>query len=136
VPAGTWYPGQAWPGYRVFNEPVVFAQPATFQGTTPATFQGGITSPAVATLSKGIASAGPLVTSPGTVATGGTVSNATGYDVMVYASATTGISSAKIGTAVVAGSVGAGFTASYYLYSGNTITLSYTGTLTWNWLAV
>lgn len=136
MPAGTWYPGQVWPGFHVANVPWVFAQPVIFQGTAPTQFQGGVTSSAVATLSKGIASTGPAITAPGTVATGGTVTNSTGQDVMVYAAATTGISAVKVGTTSLPGTALNNQMLSMYLFSGNTITISYTGTLTWNWLAV
>ncbi len=116
-----WYPGEDMVGSKVSTAPQVDTQKHVFQ--------------------KGIATGGPAwsppsVTTPGTVATGGTVTNSTGYDAMVYASATTGISSVKLGTAVMAGSALSGQTVAYYLYAGNTITVDYTGTLTWNWLAV
>lgn len=124
MPAGTWYPGAVWPGYHVETAPWVFTQPVTFQGTTAPQFQSSlVTSP-------------PVVTSPGTVATGGTVSNSLGYNAIVYASATTGISSAKIGTAVLPGSAVAGEMATYYVVKGQTVTLSYTGSLTWVWQAI
>jgi hypothetical protein len=113
-----------WPGYDVKNVPTVFTQPVTFQGTTAPQFQSSlVTSP-------------PVVTSPGTVATGGTVSNSLGYNAIVYASATTGISSAKIGTAVLPGSAVAGEMATYYVVKGQTVTLSYAGSLTWVWQAI
>ena len=58
-----------------------------------------------------------------------------GYDVIVYASATTGIQSAKIGTVSIPGSINSGNSADYVVPGGSTITLTYSGNLTWVWLA-
>lgn len=112
---GQWYPGQVAVGSKVFNEPVVHAQVATFQ--------------------KGTYSIPPGVTSPGTVATGGTVSNSLGLDAIVYASATTGIQAAKVGTVSIPGSVNSGNAAQFFVPGNSSITLTYTGALTWTWQA-
>jgi hypothetical protein len=111
---GAWNPGDVAVGSKVFPEPVVHAGLATFQ--------------------KGQFSIPPGVTSPGTVATGGTVSNNLGLDAVVYASATTGIQSAKIGTVSIPGSVNSGNTADFIVPGNSSITLTYSGTLTWVWL--
>lgn len=108
-----WYPGQVAVGQKVFADPVLMA--------------------------RGFASQPPVVTTPGTATSGGTVTNSTGFDVMVYA-ATSGIggtiSSVSIngGTiTAIGGSVAAG---AYYLPAGQTISITATGTLAWKWLAV
>jgi hypothetical protein len=111
----SWYPGDLAVGSKVFSEPVVHAGLAVFQ--------------------KGQYSIPPGVTTPGTVATGGTVSNSLGLDVIVYASATTGIQSAKVGTVSIPGSVNSGNTADYFVPGNSSITLTYSGTLSWTWLA-
>jgi hypothetical protein len=116
-----WVPGEVAVGSKVNAAPQVDAQKHVFQ--------------------KGVATGGtnwspPFVATPGTVATGGTVSNSTGYDVYVYASATTGISAAKLGTYSVPGSSSAGETLTFGLPAGGAITLTYSGSLTWLWLAV
>jgi hypothetical protein len=55
----------------------------------------------------------------------------------VYASATTGITKAILGTGGTApGSISPAAGADYYLPAGQSIALTYTGTLTWLWLAV
>jgi hypothetical protein len=142
APAGTWYPGNNWAGYQVHNVPTVFAQPVIFQGTAGPTIQGAstlsgaVTVNGLLTATKSIATNSQAVVTPGTVATLGTVANTLGYNVAVYASATSGIQAAKLGTYSVPGSTVAGDTATYYLYSGNSITLTYTGTLTWLWQAI
>jgi hypothetical protein len=148
APAGTWYPGNNWAGYQVHNVPTVFAQPVTFQGTAGPVFQGNpvvsgaLTVSGAATVSglftaqKGVATIPPFVATPGTVATLGTVTNSLGFNVVVYASAVSGIQAAKVGTYSVPGSTIAGDTATYYVASGNSITLTYTGNLTWLWQAI
>lgn len=109
-----WYPGQVAVGQKV--EASVFG------------------------MARGFWSQPPVVTTPGTVLTGGTITNTTGFDCMVYMSATTGI-----GKIVVNGNgtVSTGATASasgapigIYLPVNQTIVPTYTGTLTWTWLAV
>lgn len=111
----TWYPGDLATGTKVFADPALFAQTATFQ--------------------KGQLNTAPTPATPGTVATGGTVSNTLGYDAVVYASSTTGISAVKVGTVSIPGSVTSGATADYIVPGNSTITISYTGTLSWVWLA-
>lgn len=114
-----WYPGQVQIGSKVFAEPVIFAS-----GNPPVFQRGIVTIPQV-------------ITTPATVPSPGTVTNNTGYDVMVYASSTTGISKAVIqpgGT--IAGTVAATTTADFYLAAGAALVLTYTGTLTWLWLAI
>ena len=63
------------------------------------------------------------------------MTNALGYDAIVYASATTGISTTSVGTVSVPGSSVAGQTATYVVPGGQGITIAYTGTLSWIWLA-
>lgn len=109
-----WYPGQVAIGQKVFGD--------------------------VVGLAKGVWTQPPVVTAPGTVPSPGTVTNSTGFDCMVYASATTGIGKVLIGQGTV--STGSTVSASnataggFYVPAGQTITITYTGTLTWAWLAV
>jgi hypothetical protein len=121
VPNPQWFPGDSAAGYKVSADPQIFTQAVTFQKAVQ--FQAGQYN------------SDPQPTSPGTVAPGGTVSNSLGYDAVVYASATTGIQSAKVGTVSIPGSVSGGNSADYIVPGGSTITLAYTGTLTWVWLA-
>jgi hypothetical protein len=114
VPGPQWYPGDYFPGARVNADQQLFAQTQILQ--------------------KGVWTTAPTPATPGTVATGGTVSNSLGYDVVVYASSTTGISAAKVGTVSIPGSAVSGQTATYIVPGGSTVTISYTGTLTWVWL--
>jgi hypothetical protein len=114
VPGPQWYPGDLAPGTKVNSGTQLDTQTAIFQ--------------------KGQWNTAPTPATPGTVATGGTVSNSLGYDVVVYASATTGITSAKVGTVSVPGSAISGQTATYVVPGGSTITIGYSGTLTWVWL--
>jgi hypothetical protein len=117
---GTWFPGQVAVGGRVFNNNVII------NGQT--------------ILQKGLASYPPSVTTPGTVASAGTVYNTTGYDCMVYASATTSIS--KVVTSAGTLSTGSGASGAnlmiggMYVPANQWISLTYTGTLTWFWAAV
>lgn len=120
-PTPQWFPGDLAVGSHVETAPWIFASAVTSQKV--ATFQAGQLNNA------------PQPTSPGTVASGGTVSNALGYDAIVYASATTGISATKVGTVSIPGSVVSGETATYVVPGGSTVTISYTGTLSWTWLA-
>lgn len=121
MPYGTWFPGQvAAPGVKVFNENVIVNGWVQTQ--------------------KGISTVNlPTITTPGTIASGGTIFNTTGYDVMVYASATSGIGTAVTiaGKLITSGTVGANNLASYYLSNGASIAgLTYSGTLTWTWVPV
>jgi len=117
---GTWFPGQVAVGGRVFNNNVIINGQAILQ--------------------KGITSYPPSVTTPGTVASAGTVYNTTGYDCMVYASATTGIG--KVVTAQGTLSTGNTVSASnalaggFYVPANAYISVTYAGTLTWFWAAV
>lgn len=114
MPGPQWYPGDLFPNAKVNADVNLFAQPAIMQ--------------------KGVWTTSPTPATPGTVATGGTVSNTLGYDVVVYASSTTGISAAKVGTVSIPGSVVSGQTATYIVPGYSTVTISYTGTLSWVWL--
>lgn len=109
-----WYPGQVAVGQKV--EGAVFG------------------------MARGFWSQPPVVVSPGTVPSPGTVTNTTGFDCMVYASSTTGIGKIVVnngGTVGTGGSVtAANIPVSVYVPAGQTITTTYTGTLTWTWLAV
>lgn len=111
-----WFPGQNAVGVHVIADPVTFA--------------------------RGFASQPPVVTAPGTIGSGTAVANSTGFDCMVYASATTGISKVQVGTGtgstVTAGGtiVPAGVAGGFYVPAGQTINITYTGTLTWAWQAV
>jgi hypothetical protein len=115
VPGPQWYPGDYAPGTKVEATPVLNSQTAIFQ--------------------KGQYNTAPTPATPGTVATATAVSNTLGYDVMVYASSTTGISATKVGTVSIPGSALAGETVGYIVPGGSSITISYTGTLSWVWLA-
>lgn len=116
-----WAPGQAAVGTDVHNSPQVFTGQIQKQG--------------------GQRSFPPAVTAPGTIASPGTVQNNTGYDCLVYASATTGISAAKIltyngptsTTVTPAGTLPATVTGTYLVPGPGAIALTYTGTLTWTW---
>lgn len=116
-----WVPGTAALGVDVHNSPVVFAGQIQKQG--------------------GQRSFPPAVTAPGTIASAGTVQNTTGYDCLVYASATTGISAAKVltyngatSTSVTpAGTIPGAATGTYLVPGPGAIALTYTGTLTWTW---
>lgn len=118
----SWYPGQAAVGQKVFPEPTIFGQTPSFNKSIN-------TGPT------------PVISTPSTVPSPGTVTNTTGYDCMVYASATTGIGSVKFtpggsvspGASVSASALVAG---GFYVPAGSGIALTYTGTLTWLWLAV
>jgi hypothetical protein len=119
-----WAPGQAAVGFKAFNEPVIVN--------------------GVLQIQKGTYSFPPPVTAPGTIASAGTVVNSSGVDCLVYASATTGISAAKIlsyngpvaSTLSVAGTTPALNTATYYVPGPGAIALTYTGTLTWVWQGI
>ena len=84
----------------------------------------------------------PAITAPGTVASGGTVSNSTGMDCMVYLSATSGIGAVKLlsynGANATSYSVGGTVTGAATLpvivTGPGAIAVTYTGTLTWVWV--
>jgi hypothetical protein len=102
-----WYPGQVAVGQKVFGDPVLMA--------------------------RGFASQPPAITTPGTVASGGTVTNSTGYDVIVYGATTSTITQVNInGGSIHAGSVASG---TWYLPAGQTIAVTAGGTFAWTWLA-
>lgn len=113
APTSGWFPGDNALGFKVYSEPVLDTQTHVFQ--------------------KGQASLAYSVTAPGTIASGGTVSNNTGVDCVVYASATSGIASSKISTTSVPGSVSSGNTAQFLVPATGSITVTYSGTLTWAW---
>lgn len=115
MPGPQWYPGDLAVGTRVNPEQNLFVKPPLMQ--------------------SGVATTAPTAATPGTVASGGTVSNTLGYDVAVYASSTTGISASKVGTVSIPGSALSGETVTYMVPYGSSVTISYTGTLTWVWLA-
>lgn len=108
-----WFPGQnAAPGQKPFADLPIF--------------------------SLGFQSQPPIVTSPGTVASGGTVVNTTQRDCMVYMAASGGIGGVSFnpqGT-VTAGTTTAATLLSVYVPVNQSIVVNYTGTLTWHWLAV
>lgn len=116
-----WVPGQAAVGSKVFPEPTIFGGRQTIQG--------------------GVYTYLPAMTAPGTIASGGTVSNNTGIDAIVYASATLGISAQKVLSTVgnvttavsVPGTVTPGNSAQYFVPGSGAIALTYAGTLTWAW---
>ncbi len=117
-----WVPGTAAVGVDVRNSPQVFTGQIQKQG--------------------GQRSFPPAITAPGTIASAGTVANNTGYDCLVYASATVGISAVKVlsyngptaTTVTVPGSIFNGATGGPFLVPGpGAITVSYSGALTWAW---
>lgn len=118
MPGGTWSPGQAALGNRVENNNQIV------NGWLQA--------------QKGLATFPPsqAVTTPGTVASGGTYTNTTGYDVMAYISATTSLGTVTVGTQVIFTAAPGSATMSVYLWYGSSIIIQYTGTLTMHWLAV
>lgn len=116
-----WYPGLNAQGYKPFPEPALFQQTPSFQ--------------------KGISTATPpTITQPGTAGPGTAVTNTTGYDCMVYMSATVGFGGVSLnpGGTVTAGTVPLLTTIGVYVPNGSAITVNYvnTGALTWHWLAV
>jgi hypothetical protein len=109
-----WYPGQVAVGQKV--EASVFG------------------------MARGFWSQPPVVVQPGTAASGSATVNSTGFDCMVYPSATTTLTKIVVnssGTIAGAslGTAGA-FGPPVYLPAGQTIAITYTGTLTWFWQAV
>ena len=104
-----WYPGQNAQGQKVFGD--------------------------IVGLARGVWTQPPAITTPGTVASPGTVTNSTGYDVIVYGSATA-VTAVKLNNVTLPGTFAAGQMFDFYLPAGQTIALTYTGTLAWSWLAV
>jgi len=115
---GTWSPGDAAIGQRVIPETTVFGAVPTFQ--------------------QGFATYPKTVTTPGTIASGGTVTNTTGVDVMVYMSATGGIGTgiSVSGNQFTQGTFPANQLAAIYLPANGFMTFTYSTVLTWKWLAV
>lgn len=119
-----WYPGQVLAGGKVVAEPTAFTQPVVFQA-------------GIATQVSGAAL--PQITAPGTVASAGTVTNNTGFDAMVYLSSTTGIQKIVfVGVAggTIAGTTPASQTTDLYWPNNAAVAVTYTGTLSWTWLAI
>lgn len=119
-----WYPGQAEVGAKVFATPVAFTQPVVFQS-------------GIATQVNGASL--PVVTAPGTIASAGTVTNGTGFDCMVYASATSGIPKVVfpgIAAGTISGTAAPGQTVPIYWPNNQGVAVTYNGTLTWTWLAI
>lgn len=126
--ASAWQPGVAAVGQKVFQTPTAFTQPVVFQG-------------GVATQVRG--SSLPFITAPGTVASAGTVTNTTGFDAMVYMSATTGISKVVFvgvpgGTiaATEGGTVAPATPLPVYWPNNQGVAVTYAGSLSWTWLAI
>jgi hypothetical protein len=123
-------PGQNAAGYKVNSAPQIDTGRHVFQ--------------------RGVATGGsnygpPTVTAPGTVASAGTVTNSTGYDCMVYASATGGVTTViLVNTAAklpypggtVVGTTPAAQTVDMYVAAGQGVAITYSGTLSWAWLAI
>lgn len=119
-----WFPEQAAVGRKVNDVPTQFTQPVVMQGGMATQVNG-------ASL--------PVITAPGTVASAGTVTNTTGFDAMVYASATTGIQKVVfpgITGGTIAGTTPAAQTVPLYVPNNSAVAVTYTGTLTWTWLAI
>ena len=110
-----WSPGQNAQGQHVINSPSILNGLAQFQ-------KGRLTFP-------------PSLTAPGTIASGGTVANTTGYDAYVYAAEGGRDPSAKIlaynggnTTSIsVPGSVSVGNTATYFVPGPGAIAITYAG---------
>jgi hypothetical protein len=119
-----WVPSQTQPGVHVINQPVVVTGQMQKQ--------------------NGVRSFSPTVTAPGTVASLGTVANNTGYDCLVYATATTGIgkvvvltyNGANTGTLASLGTVSSAATLPVLVPGPGAIVVTYTGTLSWVWQPV
>jgi hypothetical protein len=119
-----WFTGVAAVGTKVETAPMQFTQPVVMQG-------------GMATQVNGAAL--PVITAPGTVASAGTVTNTTGFDAMVYASATSGITKVVfpgISAGTIAGTTAPGITVPIYWPNNQGVAVSYNGTLTWTWLAI
>lgn len=119
-----WSPGQAALGAHTVNQPLIVTGQMQKQG--------------------GIRSFPPSITTPGTIASAGTVQNSTGYDCVVYASAVNGITSVKVlsyngavATAVsLPGSIGVGQTGQFLVPGPGAVAVTYAGTLSWAWQPV
>jgi hypothetical protein len=119
-----WVPNQVKTGFHTINSGVVVG--GLFQK------QGGQYSFA------------PAITTPGTVASAGTVLNSTGADCLVYLAAQTGISVVKIlsyngasSTSVtLPGTVAPLSVLPVYVPGPGAIAVSYAGTLNWTWVPV
>jgi hypothetical protein len=106
-----WYPGQVAVGQKV--ESAIFG------------------------MAKGFWSQPPAITTPGTPASSpGTVVNTTGFDCMVYLMTTGTVTAVSIGGVSLPGSALPNQTTDYYVPAGQTMIMTYGGTLTWKWLAV
>jgi hypothetical protein len=119
-----WSPGVAAVGQKVEPIPVSFTQPVVFQA-------------GIATQVNGASL--PVITAPGTIASAGTVTNNTGFDAMVYASATAGIPKVVfpgIAAGTIAGTAAPGQTVPIYWPNNQGVAVTYNGTLTWTWLAI
>ena len=119
-----WYPGQALVGGKVMELPTAFTQPVVFQA-------------GIATQVNGASL--PVVTAPGTIVSAGTVTNTTGFDCMVYASAVSGITKVVfpgIAAGTIAGTTAPGITVPIYWPNNQQVAVSYNGALTWTWLAI
>ena len=119
-----WFPGQAAVGQKVNAVPEIFTQPVVFQG-------------GIATQVSGASL--PVITAPGTIASAGTVTNSTGFDAMVYASATSGIPKVVfpgIAAGTISGTAAPGQTVPIYWPNNQGVAVTYNGTLTWTWLAI
>ena len=116
-----WSPGQVSAGNEVHPGPQIFYRPAVFQ-------QG------IATGVNGVSP--PSVTTPGTAGPGTAVTNSTGFDCMVYASAGAGISKVVVNGGTAAGTIAPGGQGSYYVINNQSINVTYAGALTWEWMAV
>jgi hypothetical protein len=115
IPVSGWYPGDSAQGFRVEAAPVLDAQTHGFQ--------------------KGQASLTYTVTSPGTVASAGTVGNTTGVDCVVYAKATSGLGPVSVGGVSIGGSASANTTITVLVPAFSSIAVTYGGTLSWVWQA-
>lgn len=117
-----WYQGQTQPGVDVHNSPQVMTGQVAFQ--------------------KGRWSFPPPVTAPGTVASGGTVANSTGYDCLVYLTSSAGASVKVLSyngpnatTWTLPGTVGAGALVPVYVPGPGGIAVTYaSGTINWTWM--
>jgi len=123
--SSAWFPGDAAVGSEVHSVPQIFSRPVVMQQGMATGVNGAVP---------------PSVTAPGTVASAGTVTNGTGYDCMVYLSATTGIQKIvypQYGAGgTIAGTTPAAQTSDIYVPNNVQIAVTYTGTLTWTWLAI
>ena len=98
----------------------------------PEWFEGDITPHALVTYTAGRASTTvPAVTAPTVPAASTTLTNSTGYDVMVYVTGGTSVTVSVNGTSTGLASGG------FYVHAGGTINLgAYSAAPTWVWQAV